>query len=203
MSNILLIGANGTIGKAAADLLEQGHHIIRVGHSQGDYTVDLSQKASIGKLLEEIETFDAVVCTGGVSRFGKLTDVSDEDFSFSIHNKLMGQINLVRAAVKQIPANSSITLTTGMLGQTPGPGTVPTATVNAALEGFVRAAALDLPDIRINAVSPIFVTETAAKMGIDPPGTMSAAETAKAYEAAVEGEMTGKILDVRDFGKTV
>ena len=81
------------------------------------------------------------------------------------------------------------------------PGTAPTAMVNAGLEGFVRAAALDMADGgRINAVSPIFVTATAQRMGMPAAGTMSAAETAKAYEAAVNGDMTGQVLDVRDFG---
>ena len=74
--------------------------------------------------------------------------------------------------------------------------------VNAALEGFVRAAALDASNgIRINAVSPILVTETATKMGMDQTGTMSAIETAKAYQACIAGNRTGKALDVRDYGR--
>ena len=44
--------------------------------------------------------------------------------------------------------------------------------VNAGLEGFVRAAALELPrNLRINAVSPPWVKETMVKLGMDPsPG---------------------------------
>ena len=121
---------------------------------------------------------------------------------FSINNKLMGQVNLVRIAQQHVSANGSITVTTGLLGREPWPGTVPTAMVNAALEGFVRAAALDASNgIRINAVSPIFVTETATQMGMDKAGTMSAIETAKAYQACIAGDMTGQVLDVRNFGK--
>ena len=68
--------------------------------------------------------------------------------------------------------------------------------VNAALERFVRAAALDvLKSIRINAVSPVFVTETAKKIGMDTAATISATETVKAYLASVEGDMTGQVLD--------
>jgi len=47
MSKIMVVGASGTIGRAVADLLGQTHQVIRVGNSQGDYTVDLSLKASI------------------------------------------------------------------------------------------------------------------------------------------------------------
>ena len=37
-------------------------------------------------------------------------------------------------------------------------------------------------------------------MGMGPSGTMPAAETAKAYQASVFGDMTGKTLDVREYG---
>ena len=38
-------------------------------------------------------------------------------------------------------------------------------------------------------------------MGMDKAGTMSAIETAKAYQFCIAGNMTGQVLDVRDFGK--
>ena len=202
MAKIIIVGASGTIGRAVAGLLEPENEVIRVGHTQGDYTVDLGEKASIEKLFEPIGSFDAIICAAGMSRFGKVDEASDDDFSVGINHKLMGQVNLVRIALRHITGNGSITITTGLLAREPWPGTVPTAMVNAALEGFVRAAALDLATgIRINAVSPVFVTETAKKMGMDTAGSMSAVETARAYQAGVEGDMTGQVLDVRDYGK--
>ncbi len=202
MSKIIVVGASGTIGRAVADLLGQTHQVIRVGNRQGDYTVDLSSKASIESVFEKIGSIDAAISAAGLSRFGKLGEASDDDFMFSINNKLMGQVNLVRIAQQHVSANGSITVTTGLLGREPWPGTVPTAMVNAALEGFVRAAALDASNgIRINAVSPVFVTETATQMGMDKAGTMSAIETAKAYQSCTAGDMTGHVLDVRDYGK--
>ncbi len=202
MSKIIIVGASGTIGRAVVDLLEPGNEVIRVGHTQGDYTVDLGEKASIEKLIERLGSFDAIISAAGMSRFGKVDEASDEDFAVGINHKLMGQVNLVRTALHHLTENGSITITTGLLAREPGPGTVPTAMVNAALEGFVRAAALDLAKgIRINAVSPIFVTDTAKKMGMGLAGTMSAIETARAYRACVEGDMTGQVLDVRKYGK--
>jgi len=202
MDRIIIIGASGTIGRAVADLLARKHEIVRVSNRQGDYTVDLSSTASIENLFERVGAVDAVVCAAGISRFGKLGEVTDEDFTVSINHKLMGQVNLVRIALRYLPGNGSITLTTGLLAREPLPGTAPTAMVNAALEGFVRAAALDVTNgIRINAVSPIFVTATATRMGMGTAGTMSAVETANAYHASVDGEMTGQVLDARDFGR--
>jgi len=200
MSKIIVVGATGTIGKAIADLLARSHELIRVGNTSGDATVDLGDTNSIVDLFENIGSFDAVICAAGTSRFGSAQDASDDDFRFSIQNKLMGQVNLVRAARHHINAGGSVTLTSGILASDPWPGTAPTAMVNAGLEGFVRAAALDFsPDLRINIVSPVFVTETALQMGMDTEGTLSAADTAKAYHVSLEGDMTGQVLDVRDY----
>ena len=64
MSKIIIVGASGTIGRAVADLLGQTHQVIRVGNRQGDYTVDLSSKASI-----EFVFFAYAPCLG--QRFSK------------------------------------------------------------------------------------------------------------------------------------
>lgn len=200
MNKIIVIGASGTIGQAVADLLEENNEVLRVRNREGDYAVDLSSKESIEKLFENARSFDALVCAAGLSRFGKFNEASDDDFMASIENKLMGQVNLVRIGQDYVTENGSFTITSGLLGREPWPGTAPTAMVNAALEGFVRAAALDMSKgIRINVVSPILVTETAEKMGMDTAGTMSATQTAIAYKASLEGDMNGHVLDVRDY----
>ncbi len=201
MSKIIIIGASGLIGNAVTDLLVQDHEVIRVGHSKGDLTVGLGSAASIEALFKKVGTCDAVICAAGLSRFAKLTEAKEDDFVFSLNHKLMGQVNLTRIAQEYVTPNGSITITTGLLAREPWPGTVPTATVNAGLEGFVRAAALDLENgVRINAVSPILVSETAQSMGLPLAGSMSAQETAKAYIVSLEGDMTGHVLDVRDYG---
>jgi NAD(P)-dependent dehydrogenase (short-subunit alcohol dehydrogenase family) len=70
--------------------------------------------------------------------------------------------------------------------------------VNAALEGFVRAAALEMPrKVRINAVSPPWVKETMIKLAMDPTAGLAARDVANAYIAAVEGVQHGQILDPR------
>ena len=202
MAKIIVIGASGTIGRAVSDLLEEDNDVIRVGNRQGAHTVDLGDRTAIEALFENVGVVDAVVSAAGQSRFAPLLTARDEDFGVGIDNKLMGQVNLARTAPRYLTKTGVITLTSGLLAREPWPGTVPTAMVNAGLEGFVRAAALDLPQgMRINVVSPIFVTETAVKLGMDTAGSMSALETAKAYRASLLGDMTGQVLDVREYGK--
>jgi NAD(P)-dependent dehydrogenase (short-subunit alcohol dehydrogenase family) len=108
-------------------------------------------------------------------------------------------VNLVRVGVAAVTDRGSFTLTSGVLSQSPIPGSAAISLVNAGLEGFVRAAALELPrGIRINVVSPPWVTETLQAMNMDPsPGT-PAAVVARAYVRSLEGSGTGLTLDARD-----
>lgn len=195
---VLIIGATGTIGSAVVDLLAAEHDVIAAGHSSGDHQVDLAKPGSIRTLFEAVGRVDAVISCAGVAAFGSLGELSDEDFDSSLSNKLMGQINLARIGVDSIQDGGSITLTSGVLAQEPIPGSAAISLVNAGLEGFARAAALELPrGIRINVVSPPWVSETLASMGQDPAGGMPAAEVAKAYRASLTGGSTGQVIDAR------
>jgi NAD(P)-dependent dehydrogenase (short-subunit alcohol dehydrogenase family) len=54
--------------------------------------------------------------------------------------------------------------------------------VNAALEGFVRAAALEMQDEkRVAVIHPPFVRETAKAMGMDAEPYLPAAKVAETY----------------------
>ncbi len=111
----------------------------------------------------------------------------------------MGQINILRVGKNLVNEGGVILLTSGMLASEPMPGSVSISAVNGALNSFVKAASLELGDkLRINAVSPIFVKETMDMMGMDSASGMSAADTAIAYETALEGTMSGEVIDVRD-----
>ncbi len=191
---VVVIGASGTIGQAVADALQaEGHEVLRASRS-GPLAVDLEDAASVEAMFDEVGPVDAVVSTAGRASFGELNSAPDEAFELSVRSKLMGQVNLVRIAAKRLAPSASITLTTGILGEQPGPGTVAVAMVNAGLEGFVRGAAQDLPNgPRVNAVSPPFVLETALEMGMGRQG-MPARQVAAAYVAAVNDGASGTTL---------
>ena len=125
---------------------------------------------------------------------------TDQDFEKSLHNKLMGQVNLVRYGMKHINDRGSFTLTSGVIAHEPAAGGAAIGLVNAAIEGFARNAALDLPrSERINVVSPPWVSETLEEMGQDPANGLPAVVVARAYVDCVEGRMTGQILDPRHY----
>jgi NAD(P)-dependent dehydrogenase (short-subunit alcohol dehydrogenase family) len=192
---ILLIGATGTIGEAVAAALAERHDVVRATRHGADEQVDLASPASIRALFRRVGRVDAVVSAAGSAAFKPLADLNDEDFAFSLGNKLMGQVNLVRFGLGAVADGGSITLTSGVLAQQPEPGTAAISLVNAGLEGFVRAAALEAPrGIRVNVVSPPWVTETLAALGRPLDGGLPAEVVAQAYVQSVEGEETGQVI---------
>ena len=193
---ILVIGATGTIGSAVAKALEARHEVLLASHAQSALAVDLADPESIRRLYAKVGGVDAVVSAAGQANFRPLLALSDADFTVGLTNKLMGQVNLVRFGVELLADGGSFTLTTGILSRQPMLGGAAISMVNAGLEGFVRAAALELPrGLRLNAVAPGWVRETLVAMKMDPSPGLPAAQVARAYLRAVEGSMTGQILD--------
>lgn len=197
---IIVIGATGTIGSEVVKALSLKKHEVVGASRGGDVRVTIDDPASVRALFERVRDVEAVVCCAGNAVFKPFADLTDADYELGLRSKLMGQVTLARQAKDALRADGSITLSTGVLAMQPMPGSASISMVNAGLEGFVRAAALEMPrGIRINAVSPPWVKETMVKFGMDPTPGLAASDVAKAYVAAVEGSQQGKILDPAQF----
>jgi NAD(P)-dependent dehydrogenase (short-subunit alcohol dehydrogenase family) len=196
---IVIIGATGTIGKAVAAALRGNHEIVAVSRSAGDHHADITDKASLEKIFAAIGRVDAIVSAAGGAVFKPLAALSDADFEKCLHDKLMGQVNVVRVGAQYVRPGGSITITSGVLAQEPMPGAAAISLVNSGLEGFGRAAALELKNdnVRVNVVSPPWVTETLVALKMDPVNGLAAAEVAKAYVHSIEGNATGQTIDAR------
>jgi NAD(P)-dependent dehydrogenase (short-subunit alcohol dehydrogenase family) len=195
---ILVIGATGTIGKEVVKAFAGDHDVVEVSHSHTPITVDVADAESIRAMYGAVGKVDAVVSAAGSARFKGLRELTDDDFAFSLANKLMGQINLVRHGIDHVNDGGSFVLTSGVLSRDPMPGSGAISLVNAGLEGFARAAALELPrGIRINVVSPPWVTETLQAMKMEGPPSLSAATVARSYVEAVAGTRNGEVIEPR------
>jgi NAD(P)-dependent dehydrogenase (short-subunit alcohol dehydrogenase family) len=195
---VLIVGASGTIGQAVVAALTGRHELVLASKGEALEQVDISDPASIRALYARIGRVDAVVATAGLAAFKPLAELTDADFNLSLNNKLMGQVNLVRFGIASVADGGSFTLTAGLLAREPARNGAAVSLVNAALEGFTRSAALELPrGLRINAVSPPNVSETLRARGQDPAAGLPAVAVARAYVASVEGKQTGAVLDPR------
>lgn len=196
---IIVIGASGTVGRAVAQELSQRHEVIHVGRTQGDYQVDITSQQSVESLFEKTGRVDAIVSATGNLFFGPLATMTNGDFNQGLQDKLLGQIRLALTGQHYLNDGGSITLISGIVAHEPIAQGVNATTVNAGLEGFVRAAACELPrGIRINLISPTVLTESAAAYDGFFPGFASvpAASVAQAYRRSVEGIQSGRIYKV-------
>lgn len=199
MKKIVVIGATGTLGQAVSAELKARHEVIEVGATRGQYQVDSTDPASVEKLFREIGKVDGVVTTIGKVHFGPLPEMTVEQFWVGLRDKLMGQINVVLLAQSYVNDGGSFTLTSGILADEPIRLGASATTVNLALEGFVRGAAIELPrGIRINVVSPTVLTESLEGYapffrGFEP---VTAQRAALGYLRSVEGAQTGRVYRI-------
>jgi NAD(P)-dependent dehydrogenase (short-subunit alcohol dehydrogenase family) len=194
---ILVIGAHGTIGREIVKALSGNHEVLGASRSGADITVDIRDVASIRAMYQKAGRLDAVVSAAGSGAWKPLADLTDEDFAISLGYKLMGQVNVVRYGFEHVNDGGSITTTSGVLAKSPMPSSAAISLVNCGLEGFTRAAALEAPrGIRVNVVSPPWVTETLIEMGSpDMAPSLSAATVAQAYVRSVTGRETGEVIE--------
>ncbi|MCP4765255.1 MAG: short chain dehydrogenase [Gammaproteobacteria bacterium] len=196
---IIVVGANGAVGRTAVAALSDRHDIIQVGRSSGDVQADLEDVDSIRGMYQTIGQIDAVVSAVGTAHFGSIHGMTSEQFVLGIHRKLLPQIGLVLEGFKYINDGGSFTLTSGVSNRDPVRGGAAAAAANGALDGFVVGAAVDMPrGIRINAVSPEALELSRNRHPDRFYGHLHVSNEAVglAYSKAVEGCRNGQILTV-------
>jgi len=195
---VLVVGATGTVGSAVAQALAgRQHDVVRVGRTSGDFQVDITSDASVDALYAKVGRVDAIVSAAGGLFLGPLPEMLPANFNVGLQDKLLGQVRLALLGQHVLNDGGSITLTTGI--DEPIRQGANAMAVNAAVEGFVRGAAIELPrGLRINAVSPTVLVESLSNYGPFFPGfdAVPAARVAQAYVRSVEGPQTGRIYRV-------
>ncbi len=116
-----------------------------------------------------------------------------------IHNKLMGQMNLVLMGKDYLEPGGSYTLTSGIAAEHPARNGTCVSMINGAINSFVLGASQELKqDKRINAVSPGLVEDSFERYGAFFPGynLVPMQKLVNAYILSVEGAVNGRILKV-------
>jgi NAD(P)-dependent dehydrogenase (short-subunit alcohol dehydrogenase family) len=122
--------------------------------------------------------------------------MTTEQFRIGLNSKLLGQVYLALIGQHFLTDGGSITLTAGTVSDEPIRFGANASTVNAALEGFVRGAAVELTrGLRINAVSPSVLEESMSSFGPFFPGIepVPGSRVALGYVRSIEGVQTGRV----------
>jgi NAD(P)-dependent dehydrogenase (short-subunit alcohol dehydrogenase family) len=193
---IIIVGASGTMGKHLAAAFEKEHEIVRAAYDSGDYLVDITSTDAIEKFYQEVGEFDALISTAGPTFVGPWKNLTDKEFRKGVEGKMMGQINLVLIGQHHIRPKGSFTLISGALTHEPQLNFANASAANGAIDGFVRAAAIELDKgIRINAVSPTVIEDSPQYFPYFPgeiPVTMKQLEYG--FRKSVFGANTGEII---------
>lgn len=193
---IIIVGASGTMGRHLTNAFKKEHEVITAATKGCDVQVDIASPQSIEKMYKQAGPFDALISTAGPTYVGPWSKLTDKEFRRGVDGKMMGQINLVLIGQHFINPKGSFTLITGALSHDPQKNFANASSANGAVEGFVRAAAIELANgIRINAVSPTVIESSPQYFPFFPgdiPVTMQQLEYG--FRKAVFGANTGQII---------
>lgn len=193
---MIIVGASGTMGRHLTTAFEKEHEVITAASKGCDVQVDITSAESIENMFKQVGPFDALLSTAGPTFVGPWNKLSDKEFRQGVEGKMMGQINLVLIGQHYINPKGSFTLITGALSHDPQKNFANASAANGAVEGFVRAAAIELENgIRINAVSPTVIENSPQYFPFFPgdiPVTMQQLEYG--FRKAVFGANTGQVI---------
>lgn len=196
---IIIVGATGTMGACLVDEFGKEHEIIRVGSKSGDIQADITSPDAIENMYRQAGPFDALVCTAGPTYVGPWEKMTEKEFRKGLEGKLMGQVSLVLIGQHYINPKGSFTLITGALTEEPQKNFANASAANAAVEGFVKAAAIELgKGIRINAVSPSVIENSPQYFPFFPgevPVTMKS--LGQGFRKSIFGAGSGLVIRVR------
>lgn len=173
---ILIAGGSSGMGFALARrLIRAGDHVTIVGRNPSrlrrahddlgasprltTFAADITSEGEVQALFAGGDLFDHIVCTAAdfTGAYELLPALDLDAARRAIDSKIVGPILLAKHGSPRLAAGGSLTFTSGIAAYRPmARGTV-VATINAALEGLVRALAVELAPIRVNAVSPGWV----------------------------------------------
>lgn len=196
---ILIIGANGTIGKKLSPALKNKHEIVTAGRKSGDYNVDITSEESIKALFKQTNNIDACICIAASGPLDNFSTLSEKKLLEDLKGKMFGQINLVLIGQQFLNDGGCFTLTTGVFADLPYKGVTGGAIASGALHSFVLSASIELPrKIRINAVSPSLIEDSVKDFGHLFPGLepVSMDRIVSAFVETVDNKNTGQILRV-------
>ncbi len=146
----LAAGARVVVASRSADKVAKAAETLGAGAS-GEQ-VDVMDGDSVARLWERLGQVDhLVICAASIKAAG-FRGASIEDAQASMDSKLWGPFRLIQKA--RIAPDGSILLFSGLASRRPSAVTGTLSAINAAVEAFGQALALELKPVRVNVICP-------------------------------------------------
>jgi ribitol-5-phosphate 2-dehydrogenase (NADP+) / D-ribitol-5-phosphate cytidylyltransferase len=204
-ARVYVIGGTNGIGQAIAELaVEEGANVAVDGRSSGlDVRNYGAVEAHVARAAERLGGLDHVICTAGILRVGRATQLSAEDLAEVIDVNVGGSLNVARATHPELHrSGGSLTLFASSSFTLGRPNYVAYSASKAAVVNLAQGLAEEWAEdgIRVNAVSPER-TDTPMRRtafpGESPIGLLPARDVAVATLRLIRSDLTGQVLDVR------
>ncbi|WP_442920316.1 SDR family oxidoreductase [Mesorhizobium sp. WSM4983] len=175
-TKILIVGGGSGMGLALARrCLDEGAGVIIAGRNAARLNaardeldrpaalatamVDISREAEVAALFARIGRLEHIVSTAAdiEGAYRLLPEIELSAAQKVVDSKFYGPLLLAKHGAPKLSANGSLTFVSGIAAYRPAARGSVVAAVNAGLEGLVRALAIELAPIRVNAVSPGWV----------------------------------------------
>ncbi len=202
---VLIVGGTAGLGRdLARHYAELGRHVTvtgrdleraqaaaaELGDSVGAAAFDLAEPATIAAGLNEVGAVERLAL---VALERDVNDVHHYDLAAALRLvtlKLVGYTEVVHALTDRLADDASILLYGGLAKLRPYPGSTTVTTVNAGVDGIVRALVTELAPIRVNAIHPGIVA--------DSPFWESKEE---ALDAVLTRTPSGRLVEMRDISE--
>ncbi|KYF84194.1 short-chain dehydrogenase [Sorangium cellulosum] len=119
------------------------------------FAADVTQEAEVRSLFDQHPPARHVVVTAVQGHYQPVREMDIAAARRLIDSKLVAALHVAKHA--RIEPGGSLVFTTGIAAVRPGPGGAVVAAVNGALMSLVRALAIELAPVRVNALSPGWV----------------------------------------------
>jgi NAD(P)-dependent dehydrogenase (short-subunit alcohol dehydrogenase family) len=169
--NVAVVGGSSGIGFAVARAaLAKGARVDVVGRSRDKlaraaselgangvrtHVADIGKEAEVAELARALGEVDHLVVTAVSAAYQPLRSFDLDAARRVIDSKLVGPFLLAKHV--RLRSGGSIVFTSGIASARPMPSGSMVAAANGALDSLVRALALELAPLRVNAVSPGWV----------------------------------------------
>jgi NAD(P)-dependent dehydrogenase (short-subunit alcohol dehydrogenase family) len=200
--DVVVIGGTTGIGHAIAGAYAQrGARVVVAGRDEarasaaaaelnGDargLAIDIADPSTIGESLGGLERVDRLVISAILR---DANSVRDYDVAGAVQlstMKLVGYTEVVHQLVDRFAEDASILLFGGLAKDRPYPGSTTVTTVNGAVSTLIRAIAIELAPIRVNAIHPGIVGDTPFWSGKQ-----------EALDRVLERTPTGRLVQTKD-----